>query len=81
LPIRSISKSAALLPISSQGWAISVRRDGKVAGVTKTDAPQAELVQLLVGSPLNELYPRRAHSIGDVLLRMRQASFRPYRVS
>ncbi|MGO6908147.1 ATP-binding cassette domain-containing protein, partial [Rhizobium ruizarguesonis] len=50
-------------------------------GVTKPDAPQAELVQLLVGRPLNELYPRRAHSVGDVLLRMRQASFRPYRVS
>ncbi|TAU38925.1 sugar ABC transporter ATP-binding protein (plasmid) [Rhizobium ruizarguesonis] len=60
---------------------VTVMRDGKVAGVTKPDAPQAELVQLLVGRPLNELYPRRAHSVGDVLLRMRQASFRPYRVS
>ncbi len=60
---------------------VTVMRDGKVAGVTKPDAPQAELVQLLVGRPLNELYPRRAHSVGHVLLRMRQASFRPHRAS
>ncbi|MEF3126964.1 sugar ABC transporter ATP-binding protein [Rhizobium leguminosarum] len=60
---------------------VTVMRDGMVAGVTKPKAPQAELVQLLVGRPLNELYPRRADHVGDVLLRMRQASFRPHRVS
>lgn len=60
---------------------VTVMRDGKVAGVTEPDAPQAELVQLLVGRPLNELYPRRAGSVGDVLLRMRQASFHPHRAS
>ncbi|WP_182564026.1 sugar ABC transporter ATP-binding protein [Rhizobium leguminosarum] len=60
---------------------VTVMRDGMVAGVTKPKAPQAELVQLLVGRPLNELYPRRAGHVGDVLLRMRQASFRPHRAS
>ncbi|KAA1183556.1 sugar ABC transporter ATP-binding protein [Rhizobium tropici] len=60
---------------------VTVMRDGKVAGVTEPDAPQAELVQLLVGRPLNELYPRRAESFGDVLLHMHQASFRPHRAS
>ncbi|MDE1996739.1 MAG: sugar ABC transporter ATP-binding protein, partial [Rhizobiaceae bacterium] len=60
---------------------VTVMRDGKVAGVTAPDAPQAELVQLLVGRPLMELYPRRADRVGDVLLRMRQASFRPFRSS
>ncbi|MGR9356097.1 sugar ABC transporter ATP-binding protein [Rhizobium leguminosarum] len=60
---------------------VTVMRDGMVAGVTKPKAPQAELVQLLVGRPLNELYPRRADHFGDVLLRMRQASFRPHRAS
>ncbi|MGR9299872.1 sugar ABC transporter ATP-binding protein (plasmid) [Rhizobium leguminosarum] len=60
---------------------VTVMRDGMVAGVTKPKAPQAELVQLLVGRPLNELYPRRADHVGDVLLRMRQASFRPHRAS
>lgn len=58
---------------------VTVMRDGKVAGVTEPNAPQAELVQLLVGRPLNELYPRRATVVGDVLLRMRQASFHPRR--
>lgn len=60
---------------------VTVMRDGKVAGVTEPDAPQAELVQLLVGRPLNELYPRRADSVGDVFLRLRQASFHPHRAS
>ncbi|MBP2449194.1 sugar ABC transporter ATP-binding protein [Rhizobium leguminosarum] len=60
---------------------VTVMRDGKVAGVTEPNAPQAQLVQLLVGRPLNELYPPRSDRVGDVLLRMRQASFRPHRVS
>ena len=60
---------------------VTVMRDGKVAGVTEPNAPQAQLVQLLVGRPLNELYPPRSDRVGDVLLRMRQASFRPHRAS
>lgn len=58
---------------------VTVMRDGRVAGVTEPEAPQAELVELLVGRPLNELYPQRAQATGDVLLRMRNASYRPDR--
>ncbi|MBX4909937.1 MULTISPECIES: sugar ABC transporter ATP-binding protein [Rhizobium] len=60
---------------------VTVMRDGRVAGVTEPNAPQAKLVQLLVGRPLSELYPPRSGHVGDVLLRMRQASFRPHRPS
>ena len=40
---------------------VTVMRDGRVAGVTAPDAPQAELVRLLVGRPLDELYPGAQH--------------------
>ena len=36
---------------------VTVMRDGRVAGITAPDAPQAELVSLLVGRPLDELFP------------------------
>ena len=60
---------------------VTVMRDGRVAGTTAPDAPQAELVELLVGRPLSELYPRRAAAIGRPLLRFRDAAFRPDRES
>jgi ribose transport system ATP-binding protein len=60
---------------------VTVMRDGRVAGVVEPDAPQAELVRLLVGRPLDELFPPRSSAVGDVLLRMRGASFRPNRAS
>ncbi|TGQ28207.1 MULTISPECIES: sugar ABC transporter ATP-binding protein [unclassified Mesorhizobium] len=55
---------------------VTVMRDGRVAGITEPHAPQAELVQLLVGRPLDELYPKRARSAGKALLSLRDASFR-----
>lgn len=55
---------------------VTVMRDGRVAGVTEPHAPQAELVRLLVGRPLDELYPKRARSTGKALLSLRGASFR-----
>jgi ribose transport system ATP-binding protein len=58
---------------------VTVMRDGRVAGVTAPDAPQAELVRLLVGRPLDELYPRRAATVGKPLLHLRDAGFRPTR--
>ena len=58
---------------------VTVLRDGKVAGVASPSAPQSELVQLLVGRPLNELYPRRSGAKGATVLRLDQASFRPRR--
>ncbi len=55
---------------------VTVMRDGRVAGVTAPDAPQAELVRLLVGRSLEELYPPRPQAFGRVLLRLRDARFR-----
>jgi ribose transport system ATP-binding protein len=55
---------------------VTVMRDGRVAGVTDPHAPQAELVRLLVGRPLEELYPQRSVTAGKPLLSLRNASFR-----
>ena len=55
---------------------VTVMRDGSIAGVTEPHAPQAELVRLLVGRPLDELYPERATTAGKPLLSLRDASFR-----
>ncbi|WP_292553461.1 sugar ABC transporter ATP-binding protein, partial [Mesorhizobium sp.] len=60
---------------------VTVMRDGRVAGVTEPHAPQAELVRLLVGRSLDELYPARARSAGKTLLRLKDASFRLARES
>jgi ribose transport system ATP-binding protein len=54
---------------------VTVLRDGLVAGETAPRAPQAELVRLLVGRPLDEPYPR-ARSPGRRLLRLDRARFR-----
>ena len=50
---------------------VTVMRDGQVAGVQPANAPQSELVRLLVGRPLDELYPRRATTFGKPVLRAR----------
>jgi ribose transport system ATP-binding protein len=56
---------------------VTVMRDGKVAGVQPANAPQSELVRLLVGRPLDELYPKRAASVGKPVLRLEHARFTP----
>ncbi|GLS22285.1 ribose import ATP-binding protein RbsA [Labrys miyagiensis] len=58
---------------------VTVMRDGLVAGTTAADAPQSELVRLLVGRPLDELYPPRSAAVGPRLLHLENASFRPKR--
>ena len=58
---------------------VTVMRDGCVAGVTAPDAPQGELVRLLVGRPLDELYPDRQPTLGKRLLHLRDARFVPER--
>jgi ribose transport system ATP-binding protein len=58
---------------------VTVMRDGRVVGVTAADSPQAELVSLLVGRPLEELYPKRAEVIGRPLLHLKDARFVPHR--
>jgi ribose transport system ATP-binding protein len=55
---------------------VTVMRDGLVAGVTAPKAPQAEIVQLLVGRPLGELYPKRGGAPGRRLLNLDHARFR-----
>jgi ribose transport system ATP-binding protein len=54
---------------------VTVMRDGLVVGETASTAPQAELVRLLVGRPLEELYPQRAQRRGAALLRLDRARF------
>ena len=58
---------------------VTVLRDGQVAGIASARAPQSELVRLLVGRPLDELYPRRSGAFGRRVLRLEGARFRPRR--
>jgi ribose transport system ATP-binding protein len=60
---------------------VTVMRDGRVAGTTAPDAPQAELVRLLVGRPLEELFPASTHAAGRRLLHLKDAQFIPVRAS
>ena len=55
---------------------VTVFRDGRVAGQTAPKAPQSELVSLLVGRPLNELFPPRGQTFGAPVLRLERAAFR-----
>ena len=55
---------------------VTVLRDGRVVGETSPDAPQAELMRLLLGRPLHELFPPRRTEPGEVLLRLQQAGYR-----
>jgi ribose transport system ATP-binding protein len=56
---------------------VTVFRDGRVAGETSPKAPQSELVALLVGRPLDELFPPRGQTFGAPALRLEHAAFRP----
>ena len=57
---------------------VTVLRDGQVAGVAPRRArPQSELVRLLVGRPLDELYPPRGGEFGKPVLRLEHARFPP----
>ena len=56
---------------------VTVFRDGRVAGQTSPKAPQSELVSLLVGRPLTELFPKRGATFGAPVLRLERAAFRP----
>jgi ribose transport system ATP-binding protein len=57
---------------------VTVLRDGMVVGETRPDAPQAELMRLLLGRPLHELFPPRAGAAGPLLLRLDQAGYLPH---
>jgi ribose transport system ATP-binding protein len=58
---------------------VTVLRDGKIAGTAPPTAPQSDLVALLVGRALTELYPRRSGVVGRRVLRLDRAAYRPYR--
>jgi ribose transport system ATP-binding protein len=58
---------------------VTVLRDGRVVGEAGPDAPQAELVRMLVGRSFEELFPPRSASPGDELLRLDRAGFVPRR--
>ncbi|HXT07910.1 MAG TPA: sugar ABC transporter ATP-binding protein [Roseiarcus sp.] len=54
---------------------VTVFRDGRVAGQASPRAPQSELVSLLVGRPLTELFPPRGADFGPPVLKLERASF------
>jgi len=56
---------------------VTVFRDGRVAGAASPRAPQSELVSLLVGRSLSELFPKRGGAFGASVLRLEHAAFRP----
>ena len=56
---------------------VTVMRDGRVVGETPGDAPQAELVRLLVGRRFDELFPPRDSKPAGELLRLVHAGYAP----
>jgi ribose transport system ATP-binding protein len=54
---------------------ITVLKDGRVAATVTSDAvDQPELIRLMVGRPLGEIYPPRLRVPGDTLLELRDLS-------
>jgi ribose transport system ATP-binding protein len=56
---------------------VTVMRDGGVAGHASADAPQAQLVRLLVGRDFSELFPSGSTGVGAALLTLEHAHFVP----
>ena len=56
---------------------VTVMRDGAVAGQAAADAPQADLVRLLVGRDFSELFPAHSSGVGAMLLSLSHARFIP----
>ncbi len=52
-------------------------RDGGVVGEAAPDAPQAELVRMLVGKDFKDLFPPRANLLGEPILNLVHARFIP----
>jgi len=56
---------------------VTIMRDGEVVGERRTDATSAdELVRMMVGRPLTEMFPKRATDVGDELLRVERLKVR-----
>ena len=56
---------------------VTVMRDGAVVGEAHADAPQSELVRMLVGRPFAELFPPLTARTGAPVLRLDHAAFAP----
>ncbi|WP_158804785.1 MULTISPECIES: sugar ABC transporter ATP-binding protein [unclassified Acidisoma] len=56
---------------------VTVMRDGGVVGEAAPDAPQAELVRMLVGKDFKDLFPPRAGLLGEPILNLVHARFVP----
>ncbi|WP_428375685.1 sugar ABC transporter ATP-binding protein [Lichenicoccus sp.] len=69
--------SHRLEEVARIGDRVTVMRDGTVAGQAAPDAPQAELVRLLVGRDFSALFPAHGRSYGPVLLSLSHARFVP----
>jgi len=59
------------------GDRVTVMRDGVVVGEAPPDAPQADLVRMLVGKSFQDLFPPRAARIGRPLIALDHARFVP----
>ncbi len=69
--------SHRLEEVTRIGTRVTVMRDGMVVGETAPDAPQNDLVRLLVGRPFSDLFPPRAARIGAPILHLKNAAFDP----
>ncbi len=69
--------SHRLEEVTRIGDRVTVMRDGAVVGEAPPDAPQAELVRLLVGRDFSELFPPLTECAGREILRLDHARFEP----
>lgn len=58
---------------------ISVLRDGRLVGhVDPQDSDQAEIIRLMVGRSIDDLYPDKGEDAGDVILEVKELSNPPH---
>jgi ribose transport system ATP-binding protein len=60
--------------IAEIGDSVTVLRDGQFVDEVPADTPEADLVRLMVGRNIEQLYPRRRTAIGEPLLEIHHLS-------
>jgi ribose transport system ATP-binding protein len=60
--------------IAEIGDSVTVLRDGQYVDEVPADTPEPELVRLMVGRSIDQLFPRRPSSVGEPLLEVRELS-------
>ena len=60
--------------IAEIGDSVTVLRDGQFVDEVPADTPEPELVRLMVGRNIDQLYPRRPSEVGEPLLEIRHLS-------